>query len=282
VNGDARVSQEAIDRRQRLGRALRQLRTDAGLTQEFVGEELGLGQAKIYKIERTLCGIEMDWLERLIKLYGVEPAKAAELRDLAAQDLKNGPARMSGSAFTVLTDLELEAAEILCWHQCRIPGPLKSEPYLLAQWASRLTEAKMVEVLRKRAARMRVLTMPDPPSYRVILDQSSLYRLPGGFTPEMLNEQVSHLLDLTTKYSRLELRVLLFEAAVPHVDPDFELVRFNGRPGYKDFVYLEDSGGPRQREKRDELKRFRDHWAVLDGAALSVAETKEFLAGLIL
>lgn len=282
VNGDARVTQEATARRQLLGRTLRLLRTGAGLTQEAVGEELGCKQAKVNKIERTLCGITMEQLEKLIRLYEVEPEKAAELRELAAQDLKNGPVRTSGSAYTELTDLELEASEILCWHQCRIPGPLKSQPYALAQLPPKLTTGKLTEVLRKRAARERVLKMPNPPSYRVILDESSFYRLPGGCTPEMQNEQASHLLKLVSEHPRLELRVLLFETPVPHVDTDFELVTFNGRPGFRDFVYVEDSGGPRRRDKKGELERFRAHWALLDAAACDVTETKEFLAGFIL
>lgn len=280
VNGDDRVLKGATARRQLLGRTLRQLRYDAGLTQQEVATRLGCGQAKINKIERTLCGISLDELDKMIELYGVTPARADELRQLAARDLENGPARTSMSAFTLLSDLELEAKEIRCWHSERIPGPLKSQQYALRQLGPTITESQVVEVLRRQVTRKRVLTMPDPPSYRVILSESSLYRMPGGRTPTMVADQTSHLLDLMNDHPRLELRVLPFEADVPFVDSDFQLLLFDSSE-LSDFAYIEHPGGPRKCETRRELEKFHEHWATLSAAALDVDETREFLARLV-
>lgn len=281
MNGDNRVTEDATARRQRLGRNLRKLRVDADITQEAVGERLGYGQAKVNKIETTLCSISMEKLEVLIDMYGVAPDEAADLRELVAQDLENGPPRMQGNPYTVLTDLELEASEIRCWHGSRIPGPLKSERYTLGQYGPGITGGKVTEVLRRRKARIRVLTMPGAPRYRAILDESSLYRLPGGYTPENMVDQVSYLLDLIAAHPQLELRILPFVAPAPYVDPDFQLLMFDD-PGLTDFAYVEDSGAPRMRKKKSELKRFHEHWAALDAVALDVSATREFLAGLIL
>jgi transcriptional regulator with XRE-family HTH domain len=262
-----------------VGRTLRKLRNDAGVTQEAAAKRLGCGQAKINKIETTLCRISMEQLDMLIEMYGVEPDMAVRLRKAAAQDLEDGPRRTDMSAYTVLTERELEATEILCWHSERIPGPLKSERYALRQRRPELADGKVTQVLRKRKARMRVLTKPDPPRYRVILSESSLYRVPGG-DPEMVLDQASHLLQLMADHPRLELRILPFTADVPYVDSDFELLLFDD-PEIFDFVYVEDPGGPRRSEKRLELKKFRAHWSTLDAAALDVAETKEFLHNLL-
>ena len=272
--------QDATARRTRLGRTLRQLRTDAGFTQMQVAKRLGCGQSKINKVERTLCGISPDELDELIELYRVTPDKAAELRQLAAQDRKNGPARTSMSAFTLLSDLELEAREIWCWHSERIPGPLKSELYTLKQWGPGLTASKATEVLRRRTARTRVLTMPNPPRYRVILSESSLYRMPGGRTPDMVVDQASHLLKLMAEYEQLELRVLLFTADIAFVDSDFQLLRFD-KPELSDFAYIECPGGPRKCEKKHEMNKFQEHWVTLSAAALDATRTKEFLEGLL-
>jgi len=280
VNGDNRVTEDSTARRQRLGRYLRKLRDDAGLTQEAVAERLGCGQAKVNKIETTLCSITLEQLAVLIDMYEVTPDEAANLRMLVEQDLENGPPRMQGNAYTVLTDLELEATEIRCWHCSRLPGPLKSERYALKQHRPGITDSKVTDVLRRRKARMRVLTMPDPPRYRAMLDESSLYRLPGGCTPENVYDQVTYLLGLIKAHPRLELRILTFAAPALYVDPDFQLLMFDN-PELPDFAYVEDSGGPRMRKKKSELARFHEHWAALDAAALGVSATTEFLASLI-
>lgn len=275
------MTEDSTARRQRLGRYLRKLRVQAGLTQAAVAKRLGCGQAKVNKIETTLCSVTMDQLIVLIDMYAVPPDEAADLRMLVEQDLVNGPPRMQGNAYTLLTDLELEAAEIRCWHSSRLPGPLKSERYALEQHGPGIADSKVTDVLRRRKARMRVLTMPDPPRYRAMLDESSLYRLPGGYTPENVYDQVTHLLNLIVAHPRLELRILPFVAPARYVDPDFQLLMFNN-PELPDFVYVEDSGGPRMRKRKSELKRFHEHWAALDAMALDVSASKEFLAGLIL
>lgn len=283
MNGDNRVTEDATTRtarRQWLGRTLRKLRKDARITQQAVARRLGCGQAKINKIERTLCSIRAEQLEVLIEMYEVAPEMAARLREVAAQDLENGPPRTMMSAYTVLTDLELEATEIQCWHSERIPGPLKSEPYALRQRGSELTQSEVTEVLRRREARQQVFKIDNPPRYRVILSESSLYRMPGGLTPEMVHNQASYMLELMAKHPRLELRILLFVADVPFVDTDFQLVLF-GDPEFSDFVYVEGRGGPHASEKKPELKSFREHWATLEAAALDVSQTKEFLASLL-
>ena len=282
MNGGERVTEDAATRtarRQWLGRTLRKLRNDAGLTQAAAAKRLNCGQAKINKIETTLCSIRPDQLEVLIRMYGTAPDVAARLRAEAARDLEDGPPRTKGDAYTELTDRELEAREIRCWHSERIPGPLKSEMYALKQRGPELTGGREIQVLRRHKARKQVLTKSDPPWYRAILSESSLHRLPGGCTPEMVQDQVSYLLDLMAKYPQLELRILPFEANIPYVDADFQLLMFDDPE--KSFVYVEDSAGPRKSDKEPELKRFRDHWTALDAAALDVTATKEFLANLI-
>ena len=273
------MTDDATARRQRLGRTLRKLRVKAGLTQSAVATALGCGQAKVNKIETTLCRITGQLLDELIDLYGVEPDEAARLREWAALDLRDSPARTAGNAYTVLTDRELEADEILCWHSERIPGPLKSERYALAQRGPGLTDDQVTEVLRRHKARMQVLTKTDPPRYRVILSESSLYRLPGGFTADMVNDQASHLLNLMATYSRLELRILPFTAKVTHVDTDFQLLLFDSAE-IPNFAYFEGPGGPRRDEKAN-LEGFHNHWTMLSAEALDVAATKEFLSDLL-
>lgn len=284
MNGDNRVNDDATARRRQLGRTLRQARTDAGLTQEAVAERLGCRQAKINKIETTLVAISLAELDLLIGIYGVRAEKATELRQLAALDLQAGPVRTkyltANSAFTDLSDLEPDATEICCWHSERLPGPLQSQPYLLEQHAHLITRTSdVVQLLRQWTARARVFTVATPPRYRAVISESSLHRMPAR-RPSLLADQVTHLVGLIDAHEKLDLRILPFGADVPYVETDFQILRFD-KPGLSDFAYIEYPSGSRKFKTPAELAKFQDHWDQLNAAALTSAESRDFLSGLV-
>lgn len=266
-------------RRRQLGRALRKAREDAGLTQSAVAKELRSGQGKINKIETTLVSISLVELDTMIVLYGIDDEKAAELRELVSQDLREGPKRTSSSpawsAFEQLRDLEQDADEILCWHGERIPKPLQSEYYMLRQHhADRKPTGEVVQLVRQLEARARIFTIDDPPFYRVILSESSLRRMPGGASPRLVVDQVEHLLDLT-RHERFTLQILTFQADIRFVDTDFQILHFTGDE--PDFAYIEAPGGARTFERFEEVHEFEAHWRDLQDAALSPTGSQMFL-----
>jgi Domain of unknown function (DUF5753)/Helix-turn-helix domain len=280
------TEEDPIARRTQLGRLLRRAREEVQpkLTQEVVAKFLGCGQAKITKIETKLVGINPLDLDKLIELYQVSGERAAELRRLAELDRQNGPPRTKHvptpealEAFEQLSDVETEASEIRCWHSERLPGPLQSQVYFLKQWEP--LDYDPTHVLRVREARTKVFTVPSPPRYRVILSESSLQRLPGGRTTQMMVDQTEYLLGLIDRHEQLELRILTFDADIPWVDSDFEHLMFDG-PTPSEFVYIEYPGGSRIYKSPLELAGCREEWARLDKAALSVADSREFLKGL--
>jgi transcriptional regulator with XRE-family HTH domain len=274
------VTDDPTARRRQLGRHLRKARELAKLTQHEVAKVLGCGQAKINKIESTLVAVRPDELEKLIELYQIPDDKAEELRRLADLDRRNAPPRGKGvgpwSAFTMLSDLEPVASEILCWYSERIPGPLQSESYMLHQHEPEtLDSPKVLVLLRERRARAQLFELAEPPRYRVILSESALLRLPGGYSHDLMVDQIDHLLGLVGRFEHLELQILTFQAKVRYVDSDFVLLRFSD--DQPDFAYQEYPGGARRHESRDEVNMFQQHWEVLQKAALSRAESEAFL-----
>jgi transcriptional regulator with XRE-family HTH domain len=279
------MSDDATARRKQLGRLLRRAREAAHLTQEVVAGTLGCRQAKITKIETTLVGIDSPDLEKMIELYNLPAAQAEELRTLAELDQQDSPARTKPlaklAAYDELSETEPEAREIRCWHSERIPGPLQSQIYRLKLHGLQPTDTEAVtRVLRELTARTQVFTAADPPRYRVILSESSLHRLPGGRTTEMVVDQSGHLLKLMDEHELFELRILTFDAVIPYVDTDFQLLTFDD-PDRCDFVYIEYPGGSRKCKTPAELAECREHWASLDKAALNMTDSREFLEGLI-
>jgi transcriptional regulator with XRE-family HTH domain len=270
-----RVANDATLRRQ-LGRELRKARIAAGLTQSAIATILGCGQGKINKIETTLVTVSTDELDQMLEAYQVPRDRAEELRALAAQDRRQRRRHhlLTSPAFEELSDREAEAIEILGWHSERIPGPLQSEQYMLQQFNTNGGALDVVQLTRQRKARSRVLTAENPPYYRVVLSESSLYRMPGGRTPGLMLDQIEHLLACVRVHERLLLQVLTFDARLPYVDNDFVILRFAGDD---DFVYIEYPGGARLFTKSKELAMFEEHWRELTEAALSAEDSAKFL-----
>jgi transcriptional regulator with XRE-family HTH domain len=278
------VNDDATARRRHLGRLLRSARANAGLTQTAVAEQLGCGQAKINKIETTLVAICPEDLDKLIESYGVPDGDAAELRLLAKLDQQKGPPRTKygpNSAFNDLTERELDAAEILCVHSERFPGPLQAESFMLAQHAHLIANGNdVLDYMLLRANRVRVFTVENPPWYRAIISESALRRIPARHAKTVLADQVRYLVELIDSFEKVDLRILPFDADVPYLDPDFEILRFSGK-GQPDFAYIEYSSGSKKLTKAEDLKKFQEHWDLLHLGALSRSETRDFLVGYI-
>lgn len=281
--GDSRVSEDATARRRQLGRFLRQARESAGVIQTRAAKELGCGQAKINKIEKTLVKIGREELDKLIRLYGVPEDEAAKLRELAALDQRDSPERTKHTntltAFGELIERELEAREIRCWHSERIPGPLQSQMYVLTMYEAEFAagKANVTRVLREWEARRNVFTVDNPPRYLVILSESALRRMPGGGAATQLRvDQAEYLLTLMDRYEQLDVRILTFDAEIPYVDSDFQHLEFLGEEPCE-FFYIEYPGGSRKCKAAHELEECRKHWTALLEAALDRAQSREFL-----
>lgn len=254
-----------------LGRALRELRNGADLTQTEVGTRIGCRQAKINKIESSLSGVGSDDLEKLIDLYQVPAERAAELRDLA----KARPARRSSDAPVIwpandyLTDRELDARTIFAWYSEGIPVPLCSEPYMLRRLSNHPGSRQCVtELLAKREARAKLFSGESTVDYQPILSESALRRMPGGNSPQLLVEQMEYMANLTRRSNPPTLRILPFDAPLDFVDSNFVLVRFPPGSDEKDFAYIEYASGARNIFKASELKTFEEHWRRTRDAAL--------------
>ena len=265
--------------RRRLGRELRKAREAAGWTQHAVAEVLGCGQAKVNKVENTLVEIDAAELDTMLEIYQLPPDKAGDLRALATESRRDrrriGLPPMSPE-FAQLSDLELNAAELLSLHGERIPGPLQSELYMLRQFQSyAATTQDVVELVERRQARAALFTVDAPPRYRVILSESAMLRMPGGRQPDVQVDQIEHLLHLTRSHSRLELHLLPFTATAAFVGADFVVAQFGDE--VSDFAYIEYPGGGTLVRSRKNLAALVKHWNELHEVALSRDDSITFL-----
>lgn len=264
-----------------LGRELRKLRKAARLTQKEAAKLLGCGQAKITKIEYNDLRVSAEALEDLLAIYKVAPGQAESLRLL----VRSQRARRSVDtpplwrAYEERTDRELDARAIFSWHSEGIPVPLRSEPYMLRSVSKYPgTPERVTELLRLRKARTRVLFDDGPLDYQTILSESALRRMPGGYCPELVLEQMTHMINLVHTSHRLTLAILPFSAPLDYVDTDFVLLRFPPNVDEKDFAYIEYVSGARNIAVPREVDSFEKHWYQLRDVALSPSDSLEFMA----
>jgi transcriptional regulator with XRE-family HTH domain len=270
----------AAVRRGKLGAALRDARRAAGLTQERAAEELGCRQGKINKIETTQCAVSPKDLNRLLEIYQASDELANRIKVLAAPGAPGQPTGSHpNSAFLQLLELEPQASEILALHSERIPGLLQSEYYTLSQFSRAGDPTDLAALLYDRQQRARLFTTENPPRYRVVLSESSLYRMPGGRTPALVIDQAEHLLTLDETHEQVSVHILTFEADIPYLDADFTVLKFTD--GTKDLAYVEYATEGKIFRAAKPVAERELYWQRVRNAALGTEDSRKFLEDLI-
>jgi transcriptional regulator with XRE-family HTH domain len=252
------------------------------MTQREVADLLHCGQGKINKIETGVVAVKLGDLQSMLEAFGVSEAQKELLMDLARSGSSHrgqwsGYRSAVPQWFRTFTDLEPAATEILSWHGERIPGPLQSEHYMLAQF----TFARAPDVtalLRNRLDRKQVFDQERPPYYRFILSEAAFRRMPGGPNVSVAMDEVEHLLELERKYRRTFIHILPFDARLSFLPNDFTIMRFSG--GTRDFVFVEHAAGGMYIEDEADFELFIDAWDRLRGAALERDESAAYLQDL--
>ncbi|MGH3907536.1 MAG: Scr1 family TA system antitoxin-like transcriptional regulator, partial [Pseudonocardiaceae bacterium] len=150
-----------------------------GLSQAALAALMGCTQGKIQKIEAASVKIEPENIEQVIEHLGVGSATARRMRQLVAMNAVGEP--WSGERALVpryarkYMDLEQVAAEILSWHEMRIPGPLQSTHFMLRQFNT-AGKVDVAPYLRNRERRRKLFHQPELKRYHCILAEEALRR----------------------------------------------------------------------------------------------------------
>jgi transcriptional regulator with XRE-family HTH domain len=291
-DGDAgrRVKPVLTSASMRLGGHLKKIRKEAGLSQALFGRRIGCSQSKINKLEDGTSGLKDEDLATIVAEFGVSAELHEELKALQGED-REGRARPGQRAmltvaragesipehFRRFTELEHRAETEQAWYAEGIPGILQSEQYMIAQFtAGGITEQALAEYVRDRNQRKDLLLSEDSTRFQILLGEAAFHRVPGGYQPAVLLDQLEHLITLMDTDNRLMLNIVPFSAALPHVPSDFTIMTFND--GSPPFIYLEHPGGSVQLEdvKRETLDRFVVAWLDLHNAAYTPVQSREF------
>ena len=253
------------------------------MPQRQVARELDWSTSKLIRIEGGQVSVSVADLRALLVVYQVEPARVAELVELArlsrkrsSFDLYRSVASPSTLSFVML---EAEADSIRQFAGTMLPSILQTEEYCsnLSQLSFRRstenTEAWLhLLLLRQEAAfdRERV------PLVEVIIDEVALRRPIGG--NPALGRQLAALIDFA-KRPNLVIRVLPFAAgATPGLLGSFTLLDF--REDSDTPVLWRDEVGGLITELQS-LYDFNDRWELLASLALSPTDSQDLIQGVI-
>ena len=172
-------------RQRRLAQALRELRHEAGLTQDAVAARMGWHTSKLFRLENARSP-RVDWLDvrELMDMYGVPSPHREALIQLARD------ARMMGwwtpyrDVFTgSYVALEDEASAMRLYYPELIPGLLQTEHYARAVIRAVRPGYDEESVERRVAARLArqkaLLDRAASPELRCVLNEAVLRRQVG-------------------------------------------------------------------------------------------------------
>ncbi|MFD9910668.1 helix-turn-helix domain-containing protein [Streptomyces sp. NPDC059063] len=275
-------------RRRKLGAELRALRAEAGLTSGEAAALVGWHQSKVSRIETGRSGVKAADVRLLLEAYAVRDPHLRELLvALAGGDDEDGRHHwwhayrgLLPPAYRDFISLESQACRVRTLETTVVPGLLQTPEYARAVTRAALgglPDEQVDALVQVRLARQDVLRSDPPLRLSVILDESVLRRPVGG--PGVLAGQLRRLLE-AARLPQVRLQVLPF-AAGEHIGliGPFVILSF---PNISDLdvVVLDHLTSSLYLERKEDLKAYTDAFNSLQGQALSVQDSMDFIAGL--
>lgn len=214
------VARPTFERRQ-LGLTLRRLRDQAGEPQQVAADLLGKTRTRIVQLEDGTATVSQEELVKLLDCFGVTGDERETVLELGAQARRRQKRRVYvdhlPDAYQRFADLEVSASEINWFETGIIPGLLQSPSYMRAILAEGEgvwwdeDDAQGHDRLAYRIERQaRLLDADERRIMRFVITEDSLRANMGS--PDVMREQISHLLTLLDAHPDLTIRVLRNDA----------------------------------------------------------------------
>ncbi|MGI5125937.1 helix-turn-helix domain-containing protein [Pseudonocardia sp. CA-107938] len=266
-------------RQRQLGRRLRRMRENAGLTIEAAAIGLEFSTSKLSRIENADQGVDIHTVKSMLDLYDIGGDRWDETLQLT-RDAKEKPWY---AGYLALGDYgyvgyEADADQVQDWAPNYVPGLLQTADYARAMFLSEVIErtpARVTTSVKVRVLRQRRLTDHEHPLRLVAITSENALRTPFG-DPAMMRAQIAHLI-AASELASVTLQVVPAHTA-PHasLSSGFAVLSF-GNLGEPDLAYVEHSLGANFLERADDVLLARLKFDQLRTMALTPAATLELL-----
>ncbi|MFC8530292.1 helix-turn-helix domain-containing protein [Nocardia sp. NPDC057227] len=273
--------------RRQLGRHLRELRQESGLTIAEVARLIERGAGTVQRLETgTPHRIRLLDIEALCRVLHADQTMTDALMGLARQGNDRSWWHEYGDlipeAFSVYIGLEAAAATSTSFSNI-VPGLFQTPSYAEVMIRTAYPDNAASDISRRvqiRLHRQRLVTRNWQP-LRVIelLDEQALHRVVGS--PAIMSQQLRHLADLSTR-DNIEIRIVPFTAALPlgEVAGPFGILDFaQGTTGTREpsTVHLEGFTGALYLEQAETVERYRKAHQALSRVALNPQQSRDLL-----
>jgi transcriptional regulator with XRE-family HTH domain len=257
--------------RRRLGRRLRALREEAGLTIEQAAPLLDKTRSALGRIEKGVTRADVHFVRSCMDLYD------QYVEDLIAETreaLKPQWFRSFGVEDLGYVDVETYAAVVKEFPALNLPGLLQTEAYIRALFERdvlRRTRAELNNQISVRLIRQQRLVNDENPLELVaVVDEAALRREVGS--AEIMRDQLRHLIEVAAWHT-VTLQVLpLREGAHSAMTGSFILLSFP-EPEDAELLYVEYATGALHIEDASELREARLLFGQLRTEALSPVDS---------
>lgn len=267
-------------RRRELGAFLRARRQELGLTVDQVAERLLCSPSKVSRMETGQRGATLRDVRDLCDLYGVsDTAERERLMNLAREGKQQGwwQSYPLDDYFSPYVGLETDAISIKYYQSTVMPGLLQTASYARAVHEvvvqPKLSPERIDELVKVRLTRQNVLERDPPTVISAIIDEAVLHRVVGG--PAVMAAQLDRLAELTSR-ANITMQVITFGAgAHGAMESTFNILDFTSVPS---VVYVEGLVGFIYLDRPQDVARYQEVFAHLQGKALSPQESNELIA----
>lgn len=265
--------------RRRLGRRLRALREEAGLTIEQAAPLLDKTRSALGRIEKGVTRADVHFVRSCMDLYD------QYVDDLLAETreaLKPQWFRSFGVEDRGYVDVETYAALVKEFQALTLPGLLQTESYiraLLERDQLRRTRAELKNQISVRLIRQqRLVNEENPLALVAVVDEAALRREVGSV--ETMREQLRHMVEVAA-WDTVSLQVLpLREGAHSGMDGAFTLLSFP-EPEDSELLYVEYATGALHIEDAGEVREARLVFDQLRTEALSPVDSVALIEQII-
>lgn len=267
-------------RQRELGKRLRDLRGQHGLTVEDVAEKLLCSATKISRLETGARPPSLRDVRDLCNLYSLRASESAELMSLARGAREQG-------WWTKYDDLNLypyigfeeAASAITSYTMYYFPALLQTEDYaraIIKAIARKMDSGVHEQRIEARLRRQQVLEQDDPPQYRVLLDEAVLRRPAGGSA--LMAAQLDKVLVAVRKgKGKVTVQVVPFDVGA-HAAQDSNFVLFDfAEANLSPVVFVEGLASHQYYERPADIDRYREAIEYLGDSALSPRDSVEYM-----
>ncbi|MEV6321651.1 helix-turn-helix transcriptional regulator [Nocardia sp. NPDC051787] len=275
--------------RRMLGRQLRALRINSGVSAEYARDAINVSKQTLWRME-TGQQVRLNplFIERLCKIYGASATRTAILLELTEETTRTGWWHAFGDAihkeFSLYVELETVAKRLVSYQTTLLPGLLQTDQYRRALiWTSFPAMPgpeveRMIEIFRRRKARLD--NDEDPVLLEAVIDESALRRAIGG--PAVMEQQLAHLARVSEQ-PNVSVRVVPLSAQAyaglsvgPFVMFDFPkhpIAHLTEPP----VVYIQGFTGNLYLEKPEEIRLYRQAYADLQRSTLDQERSRSLI-----